>query len=141
MTSAKKSFAGLGEDLLGDVNTIQELTLILSADSARLGDLGAHEGDHGVVVSFEDEFILDFDTELDGDTSVHNDLVNLASTQEVLQLNGLAVFGNVGIDREVSVYESHLVDVALRWIIIIKLEQRQNTRDTRWGVGSDAVVE
>lgn len=115
MTSAKKSVqAGLGEDPLGDVNTIQELTLVLSADSARLGDLGAHEGDHSVVISFEDEFILDFETELDGDTSVHNDLVNLASTQEVLHLNLLAVFGNVGIDREVSVYESHLVDVALR---------------------------
>ena len=39
----KKSFAGLNEDLVGDVNTIQELTFILGADSAGLGDLGAHE--------------------------------------------------------------------------------------------------
>lgn len=121
--SLKKSFAGLGEALLGDVNTIQELTLVLCADAARLGDLGAHEGDHGVVIAFEDEFVLDVSAEPEGDTSLHDDLVDLATTQEVLHLNGLAVFGNSGIDGEVSVYESHLVDVALGWIIIIKLEQ------------------
>ena len=52
-------FLGVNEGLLGDEDSVEELTLILAADSADLLDLGAGEGNSGDVSTIEDKLTLD----------------------------------------------------------------------------------
>jgi len=108
--------AGLNGALFGDEDTIEELTLVLGADLAALGGLGAHQGDGGVVDTLEDEFVLHFGGKAHGDSVNHNDLLDVAATEEVLDLDALAV-NNLGVDGEMSVDTSHLVDEGLHIII------------------------
>ena len=55
----RSSVLWVGEGLLGDEDTIEELSLILGSDLADLGDSGAAEGDESVVETIEDKLILD----------------------------------------------------------------------------------
>jgi len=104
---------GGGQGLLGDEDTIEEFTLVLGADLADLRDLGAGEGDHGVVEAVENELVLDVLGGVDGATGLEMDEVTLLSTKEVLDLNLLLVLGDVGVNGEMCVHESHLVAEAL----------------------------
>ena len=117
--------AGVNGALLGNEDTIEELTLILGAHMAGLADLGAHEGDSGVVDTLEDELVLHGSGELDSDVAKHVDLLDVTATQEVLDLDALAVLGDDGVDGEMSVNQAHLVDEGLQGIIIIKLAAKE----------------
>ena len=105
---------GGGEGLLGDEDSIEELTLILVTDVADLADLGAAEGDGGVVETVEDELVLDVLGGEDSAAGLEVDEVALLSAEEVLDLNLLLVLGDDGVDGEMRVHESHLVAVALQ---------------------------
>jgi len=104
---------GLNEGLFGDENSVKELTLIFLSDSDALVDAGGAEGNVGVIVSGEDELILDIGVKFDGDTLNHIDVLDLFSTQEVLDINGLLVLGADGVDGEMSVDQFHAVNEAL----------------------------
>lgn len=106
-------FLGVNEGLLGDENSIQELTLILLSNFADLVDFSGGKGDSGVVVSFEEELsLLNLGSGDFGSTN-HLHELGLLATQEVLDLDGLAGLGNINVDGEMSVHESHFVQVAL----------------------------
>ena len=106
-------FLRLNEGLLGDEDSIEELTLILASNTAHLLDLGAAEGKGLVVDSVEEDLTLDFSGGVAlGATSHVDDLVLLA-TQEVLDSDHGAVLGDNHIDGEMSVHKSHLVAEAL----------------------------
>ena len=105
-----KSFLdGLDDTALADENTVQELTLILGADRASLAELGAAEGNGLLVDTFEDEFVLNVSSEADLAAGLHNNLLDVATTEEVLELNKGSVLSDVCVNGEMSVYESHLV--------------------------------
>ena len=110
--------------LLGDVDTVEELTFILGADRAALGNLRAHERHGSVVDTLKDKLVLHISGKADGDTVNHVDLLEVRTTQEVLKFNGLASSLDLGIDGEMSMYESHLVDVVLKGtLLFIKLRE------------------
>lgn len=77
----------LNDGLLGNEDTIQELSLILISDLADLGDSGAAEGEGGVVDSIEDKLVLDVLGELNSGACGEVDEMSLLSTEEVLDLN------------------------------------------------------
>jgi len=104
---------GSGEGLLGNEDTIEELTLVLLADLADLAGTGASEGNSTDVGTVEDELILDSLGEMNGDTLTHLDDVRLLTTEEVLDLKGLAVLSNQRVDGEMRMHKSHLVSEAL----------------------------
>ena len=72
--------------LLGDVDTIQELSNILSSGLADLADTGAALGEGGVIVSFEDELVLDLGSWSKSNLGAtkHWDKLVLLTSQEVL---------------------------------------------------------
>ena len=105
--------SGLNEGLLRDEDSVEELTLVLAADSADLLDLGAAEGEGSVVNTVEDELTLDVVVELDSSASLHDDVLVLLTTEEVLDGDAGAVLGDDNVDGEMSVHESHLVAEAL----------------------------
>ena len=98
---------------LGDVDTVEELSVILAADLADLGNLGAGEGHVLVVDALEDELVLEVGVELDGGAGEEIDLLDLFATEEVLDFDGSAVLGDDDVDGEMGVHQSHLVSVAL----------------------------
>ena len=108
---SRRSFSldGLDDTALADENTVQELTLILGADRASLAELGAAEGNGLLVDTFEDEFVLNVSSEADLAAGLHNNLLDVATTEEVLELNKGSVLSDVCVNGEMSVYESHLV--------------------------------
>jgi hypothetical protein len=99
--------------LLWDVDSIQKLSVVLVSDVAWLGNLGAGEWEVLDINTFEDNLILEFSTHLAWAAGKHINLVNLLSSQEVLDFKGFTVFGDNDVNGEVSMYESHLVSVAL----------------------------
>jgi hypothetical protein len=99
--------------LLGDVDTIQELTDILVLDGGSLLDVGSGLGDVGKIVSDEGDLVLLVLGVEDGDTLQHGDLHDDLLTQEVADLNGLLIIGNNDVDGEMGVDEAHLVLVTL----------------------------
>ena len=80
-------FLGGDEALLGDEDTIEELTLILLSNLDRLADAGAAEGDSGVVETLEDNLILEFGVGLDGNTGEHVNVLDLFTSEEVLDID------------------------------------------------------
>ncbi len=107
-------FLGLNEGLLGDEDSIEELTLILAANSADLLDSGAALGESGVVGAVEDKLTLDIGVQLDGGAALHDDVLVLLAAKEVLHGDACAVLGDDNVDGEMSVHKSHLVAVALQ---------------------------
>ena len=105
--------SGLDEGLLGDKNSIKELTLILATDSAHLLDLGAAEGEGSVVDAVEDKLALDVLGVADLGAGLHDDELVLLATKEVLDGDLVAVLGDDDVDGEMSVDESHFVAEAL----------------------------
>jgi hypothetical protein len=99
--------------LFRDVDTVQELSVVLISDLAALRNLGAGEGEVLVVDTFEDDLILELGGHLDDASGEHVNLVDFFTTQEVLDFNGLSILGDDNIDGEMSVDESHLVSVTL----------------------------
>ena len=114
-TSKKTSslFLGLDEGLLGDEDSVEELTLVLATDSADLLDLGAAEGESGVVDTVEDKLTLDIWVEGNLSSLGHGDELVLLATEEVLDSDAAAVLGDDDVDGEMGVYQSHLVSEAL----------------------------
>lgn len=114
-TQAFKSFiSGLDEHLLGDEDSIEELSLILAvSDLAGLADLGAREGEGSVVDTVEDKLVLDLLGEGNGGASEHVNVLVLLATQEVLDSERRTVLGDDDVNGEMSVHESHLVAEAL----------------------------
>ena len=82
-----QSLAGLNDAALGDEDTIEELTFVLGADPADLADLGASEGDGSLVNTFEDKFVLGLSGELNSAAGLEHNLLDLATTEEVFDLN------------------------------------------------------
>jgi hypothetical protein len=110
---ASQDLLGFDEGLLGDKNSVEELTLILAANSADLLDLGAAERKGSVVDSVEDDLTLDFVRVAAGGATHHLDDLILLSTKEVLDGDLGSVLGDDDVDREMSVNESHFVAEAL----------------------------
>jgi len=73
--------------LVGDENTIEELTLILLSDFDSLADAGATEGEGSVVESLEDNLILELGVGLDGNTGEHVNVLDLFTSEEVLDID------------------------------------------------------
>lgn len=86
-SSGFESFSGLDNSLFGDEDTVEEFTFVLGSDLADLGDLSARKRDIAVVDAFEDQFVLYFSRELNSSAWLHNDLLDVATTEEVLDLN------------------------------------------------------
>lgn len=105
---------GLDDGLVGDEDAVQELTLVLGADLAALGDLGAAERQSLLVNALEDDLVLDLGAEAGLAAWLEHDSLDVATTQEVLELDPGAVLGNGGVDGEMSVDESHLVEDTLK---------------------------
>lgn len=99
--------------LFGNVDTVQELSVVLVSDLAGLGNLSAGEGEVLVVNTFEDDLVLEGLAHLAGAAWEHINLVDFFTTQEVLDFNRLSVLGDDSVDGEMSVYESHFVSVTL----------------------------
>ena len=79
-------FLCLNLGLLGDVDSVEELSNILPSDCANLADASTAEGKSGVVDTFEYKLVLHYVLVCEGDLGLANhvdDLVLLA-TQEVL---------------------------------------------------------
>lgn len=105
---------GLDDATVRDEDTVQELTLVLSADAGGLAELGAAERDAGLVDTLEDELVLNLSAGSDLAAGLHDDLLDVATTEEVLDLNEGAVLGNVSVDGEMRIDASHLVLDALK---------------------------
>ena len=103
-----------GEGLLRDKDTIQEFTLVLGSDLAHLGNLGAAEGDEGVVETVEDELVLNILGKLNSASGLEVDGVGNLAAEEVLDLNLSLVLGDVGVDGEMCMDKSHLVAETLK---------------------------
>ena len=116
--SGSFNFSLLDDVLVGDENTIKELTLVLLADSDRLADAGAAEGDSGVVESLEDNLILDIGVGLDGDSGEHVNVLDLFTSEEVLDIDAGSVGGDDAVDGEMGVYGSHFVLETLSHVTI-----------------------
>jgi hypothetical protein len=101
-------------ELLGNVDTIQEFSIVLVSDLADLRNLGAGEGEVLVVDSVEDDLILQLWAHLAGATWEHIDLLDLLSTQEVLDFKGLSVLRNGDVDGEMGMHHSHFVSESLK---------------------------
>ena len=101
------------ETLLGDVDTIQELTDILVADSGDLLDISSGLGDSLDGVTRNDKLVLLGRRDLDGNTLSDLDVTDTLLTQEVSDLNDLTVVDDVDVDGEMRVDVSHLVLVTL----------------------------
>ena len=142
-------FLGVNKGLLGDEDSVEELTLILAADSADLLDLGAGEGNSGDVSTIEDKLTLDISRYGNLGVASALDEFVLLTTKEVLDGDVLAILGDDNVDGEMSVYKSHLVAEALFTskeslpvsIIINKKEVKEIARNSRkyrnWGRGLD----
>ena len=112
LSAVDSFFLRLDEALLGDEDTIEELTFILVSDVDGLADLGTHKGDSGVVEAFEDELVLNLSGEFDGNTVDHVDVLDLLTSKEVLDVDAGAVLGDDAVNGEMSMDGSHLVHVA-----------------------------
>jgi hypothetical protein len=119
------------KSLLGDVDSVQELSVILATDLADLGDLCAWEWDVLVVNSFEDELVLEIWVQLDGGAGKKLDLLDLFTSEEVLDFDGSSILGDHNVNGEMSVNESHLVSVALYHILIIINNLKRNIGNKR----------
>lgn len=103
----------LNKALLRDVDTVQELTDILVADSGDLLDVSSRLGDILKRVSGKDQLILLGSRDLDVNTLGDLNLTNTLLTQEVSDLNNSSVINDVNVDGEMCVDISHLVLVTL----------------------------
>jgi hypothetical protein len=95
--------------LVGDENTIEELTFILLSDLNRLADASAAEGDSGVVEALEDNLVLDIGVVLNSDSGDHVNVLDLFTSEEVLDIDAVTVSGDDAVNGEMSVYGSHFV--------------------------------
>tara|TARA_B110001450_G_scaffold244574_1_gene256856 strand:- start:610 stop:873 length:264 start_codon:yes stop_codon:yes gene_type:complete len=84
-------------------------------DEADSGNLGAAEGDGGVIDTLEDQLVLNILrwVHLDSASWLHLDEMGFLSTQEVLDFNLRFVLGNNGSDREMSMDHFHSVSETL----------------------------
>ena len=113
MTVQESFLLWLDSGLLGNEDTIEELSLILITDLARLGDSSAADGEGLVVNTVEDKLVLGFLGELNGAAWSKVDEVTLLSTEEVLDFDLLLVLGDDGVDWEMCMHKSHLVSETL----------------------------
>ena len=113
LTTDNSELLGLNLGLLGDEDAIEELTLILAADTAHLLDRRAALGEGGVVDTIEDELTLDVSGELAGGATLHPDDLVLLATKEVLDSDLITSLGDDNVNGEMSMDKSHLVAEAL----------------------------
>ena len=104
---------GFDEGLLGNEDSIKELTVILACNSANLLDLGAAKRESAVIDTIEDELSLDIVTDSDLGASLHLNELVLLCAEEVLNSDAGTVLGDDDVDGEMSVYQSHFVAEAL----------------------------
>lgn len=99
--------------LLGNVDTIKELSDILVSDSARLLDVSTSLGDVLDRVTDDAELILLVGGDLGGAALEDGDLSDVLLSEEVSDLDNSAVLDEVDVDGEMGVDVSHLVLVTL----------------------------
>ena len=109
--------------LIGDVDTIKELTNILVSDQHRLIDLSSYmsfkassltrSGHSFDIVSLKNDLIL-LSLGLSHSHSLeHVDMTHSLLSKEVTHLHLLSLLVDSNIDGEVSVHETHLVAVSV----------------------------
>ena len=96
--------------LLGNVNSIKELTQILITDVGRLLNLSSSKRNKSNVISTEENLILLFRPSVLHSLQKRN-LTNPLLSKEVTNLHIISVKGN--IDGEMRVHETHVVDESL----------------------------
>merc|ERR1712098_7699 len=99
--------------LLHDVDTIKELTDVLVADSAGLGDEGTSAGDVLNVVTEDIELSVDLRVALHLDTIEGIDVELHLLPNEVDNIEGEPVVRELDVDGEMSVHKLHAVLEAL----------------------------
>ena len=108
-----RSFLSLDDGAFSNECSVQELTLVLGADEAGLGKLGAAKGNGLLVDTFKDKLILNFSAGADLASGLHNNLLDVSTTEEVLHFNVGSVLGNNSVNGEMSIDQSHLVKASL----------------------------
>jgi len=103
------SCLGANDTLLGDVDTIQELTDITVRDSARVVEERARARDVLDRVSSENELVLDIGGLLALHTLKHRDGANALLAEEVTDLHESSTLLKVDVDGEMGVHKTHLV--------------------------------
>jgi len=99
---------------LGHVDTIKELTDILAArDLGDVVDHGSGLRDSVDVVAGKNDLILNLLGAVDGNAREHLNNTDELLAKEVVDADLLPVITDTTVDGEVSVYEAHLVLVAL----------------------------
>ena len=103
----------LDEGLLGDEDTIEELSIVLITDAASLVDPGACKRKRSIINSVEDKLILNVSGLGHGSSSWEFDVMGLLTTQEVNDFKRVLVLGDLNVDGEMIVDKSHLISEAL----------------------------
>ena len=97
----------------GHVHAIKKLTDVLVLAEAGLADEGCGPRSEVDVHAREDKLVLRLGALLDDHAGQHVHSAHDLLTQEVAQLDRLAAIGDVGVDGEMRVDETHLVDKLL----------------------------
>ena len=113
MTSLGSGIEWLGLLLLGNEDTIEELTFILLTNLTELADLGARLRKGSNINTVEDEFVLDILGLEDSAARSELDEMRLSTSEEVLDLKRLLILSNDSGNGEMCIYESHLVSETL----------------------------
>ena len=109
LTSLKSYVVSLLRDrtLLGDVDSIKELTQILIAHVGSLLNLSRGEGNKSNIVPRESNLILNISRPVIFHSILESNLAHPLLSQKVADLNFVAIEGN--IDGKVGIHEAHLV--------------------------------
>jgi hypothetical protein len=113
MTLISSGIKWIGLLLLGNEDTIEELTFILLTNLTELADLGARLRKSSNIDTIEDEFVLDVLGLEDSAARGELDEMRFSTSEEVLDLKRLLILSNDSGNGEMCIYESHLVSETL----------------------------
>jgi len=108
-------FLWVGEGLLRNEDTIQELSLILVANVASLVGSSTGEGEGGIVNTVENELILHVLGLEDSGAFWKLNEMRFLSTEEVSDFKKILFLVDDTVDGEMIVHKSHLVSEALSY--------------------------
>lgn len=99
--------------LAGNVDTIQELSDILVADTGSLLNVSSRLGNIFDRDAGKNKFVLLVGRDFEIDTRSDVDFTDELFTQEISDFDSLAIVDNVNVDGEMGIDVSHLVLVTL----------------------------
>ena len=117
-----------------NVDTVKELTDILTLDEGRLVDQSSRAGHVVETGALDDELILNLGGSDDA-TLKHINAADNLLTDKVADLNGLSTIGDIGVDGEVCVDHAKLVLVLLSQTSEHVVDLRADGTDGSTGLG------